>query len=831
MSKNWQRLLAVVVGIVVIGLAGTAGVAHYAVHHGQRFVQESAAAVVLLRSLDHPLDTGSTLAAAQVHWSAAEGELVALRPLIAPFTPYVSTLRHLPGVGVSLGDSVAVWDFAEAVTDLGDALLKVAVRGSVVLDTPHPSSGWVAELSAAYADLTQAIDAYERARLARAQIGDLAWLPPEHAAPLKEVLAQWDEVAPYLSQGLPAARDITQVLPALAGVGTPATYLVLLQTSDELRATGGFITGVGTIKIAEGVVTEVSLQKVTSAEQERPWQQGIAVTGAWVQPPMPLSRYMGLGHWALRDANWSADFPTSARQAAQFWQQEQGETVTGVLALNEQGLEQVLTMIGAVTLADGTVVTANTLKPLTLATVYQGEPSEWANRQGNFSTALASALLIEVERQWQNRLPQWIEQFVAERDKHNILFTVFDPTGAALLRQWGIDGALPSSTDDIDYLYVVEQNVSYNKLSPFIQQNFEYSVVLDTNARPLTSTLTLTSTNQYRNGQGWAEYPATYYSGGRWNGGTRRLESWQGYYGGFTSLYLLDDNRMINVSGFDDDPVTESGLGYLAVGGYIGLHPGEQQQVEWRWQSNGTPSGSGDYQLQIRYQPGASPKTMRIRVEIPPNYMASDIQPAPTTATQDHIVWELPLRRDEVVRLRLIPAGNGLSSRSTATPVATPSAIPSALATAVGPALPIRLEIPALTVDAPIVPVGLEPSGIMASPATAQDVAWYQLGARPGEGSNAVLAGHLDWKGEPGVFQRLKELQLGDLIIIESGTGQFYHYSVQESVVYDVDTAPLDYIFGNTTEDALTLITCTGPYDGNQDIYHQRLIIRAVKEE
>ena len=33
------------------------------------------------------------------------------------------------------------------------------------------------------------------------------------------------------------------------------------------------------------------------------------------EPPHPLREYMGLGSWLLQDANWWADFPTTAAQA------------------------------------------------------------------------------------------------------------------------------------------------------------------------------------------------------------------------------------------------------------------------------------------------------------------------------------------------------------------------------------------------------------------------------------------------------------------------------------------------------------------------------------
>ncbi len=146
------------------------------------------------------------------------------------------------------------------------------------------------------------------------------------------------------------------------------------------------------------------------------------------------------------------------------------------------------------------------------------------------------------------------------------------------------------------------------------------------------------------------------------------------------------------------------------------------------------------------------------------------------------------------------------------------------------PPLPARLIIPAIAVDAPIVSVGLEPSGIMASPAQAHQVGWYQLGPRPGDPSNAVLAGHSTWMQQPGAFARLAELQPGDKVQVESGPGIRYDYVVQDSQVYNNDTAPIAQIFAASPMPMLTMITCVGAYDADRQEYQDRLVVYALGE-
>jgi LPXTG-site transpeptidase (sortase) family protein len=143
------------------------------------------------------------------------------------------------------------------------------------------------------------------------------------------------------------------------------------------------------------------------------------------------------------------------------------------------------------------------------------------------------------------------------------------------------------------------------------------------------------------------------------------------------------------------------------------------------------------------------------------------------------------------------------------------------------PPRPIWITIPAIAVNAPVVPVGLEPGGIMASPGEADIVGWYELGPRPGEPSNAILAGHVNWRGEVGAFARLHELQAGDIIEIQSGPQTGFRYVVESAKTYQADTVPVAEIFGESAEPVLTLITCGGPYDSARQAYRDRLVIRA----
>ena len=141
---------------------------------------------------------------------------------------------------------------------------------------------------------------------------------------------------------------------------------------------------------------------------------------------------------------------------------------------------------------------------------------------------------------------------------------------------------------------------------------------------------------------------------------------------------------------------------------------------------------------------------------------------------------------------------------------------------------PERLVISAIGVDAPLTTKGIDANGLMEVPNGPEDVAWYEFTASPGEGSNVVLSGHLDYRGYgPAVFYRLRELNTGDIIELRAEDGSLHRYAVSASVTYDAATAPATDIVGETSREVVTLITCGGTFNGPPLGYSDRLVVRA----
>ena len=159
------------------------------------------------------------------------------------------------------------------------------------------------------------------------------------------------------------------------------------------------------------------------------------------------------------------------------------------------------------------------------------------------------------------------------------------------------------------------------------------------------------------------------------------------------------------------------------------------------------------------------------------------------------------------------------------TDVAGPADSPSAASTG-----PSRVVISKIGVDAPLVVKGIDASGVMQVPDGPEDVAWYGFTARPGEGGNIVLSGHVDFRGYgPAVFARLRELTRGDIVEVRLRDGSAYQYVVTQSVAYEAEGAPVEEIVGPTSRETVTLITCDGTFNGASLGYSHRLVVRAER--
>jgi sortase A len=139
--------------------------------------------------------------------------------------------------------------------------------------------------------------------------------------------------------------------------------------------------------------------------------------------------------------------------------------------------------------------------------------------------------------------------------------------------------------------------------------------------------------------------------------------------------------------------------------------------------------------------------------------------------------------------------------------------------------VPVRISIPSIKVDTTVEHVGLLENGQMDVPGSFETVGWFEPGIEPGENGNAAIAGHLDHYTGPAVFFNLKNLKIGDHIMVTDENNKTLTFVVQSVESYKTEEAPLQKIFGDADEPHLNLITCDGYFDQETQESERRLVV------
>jgi hypothetical protein len=314
------------------------------------------------------------------------------------------------------------------------------------------------------AHFVRAAQAFDQASQVRSRIRPE--LLPES---IRSQYSMLDENFNLLMVGIKALQSV----PRLLGTGEAQNYLILAQNRDELRATGGFISGIGLVTVEDGKITEFTLG---DSYQIDDFSKG------YPTPPEPLKRFMLADYWVTRDANWSPDFPTTSEQAQALYTLSTGNQTQGVIAFNQLAVERVLEAVGPVQIpgTDEPVTSENVEEYMRQAWApapEEGINQEWWLHRKDFMQLLGNGILEKVLKSGnQEQLSGLGKTIIDLLDRGQLLVYLDEPDAQAALVAGGWDGSVnPGSSD---YLYLVDSNVGFNKVDSIVQRSLNYQVDL-----------------------------------------------------------------------------------------------------------------------------------------------------------------------------------------------------------------------------------------------------------------------------------------------------------------------------------------------------------------
>ncbi|MGC0379179.1 class F sortase [Streptomyces sp. SAI-229] len=149
-------------------------------------------------------------------------------------------------------------------------------------------------------------------------------------------------------------------------------------------------------------------------------------------------------------------------------------------------------------------------------------------------------------------------------------------------------------------------------------------------------------------------------------------------------------------------------------------------------------------------------------------------------------------------------------------------------------AVPDRVVIPGIQVDAPVIPVGLDAEGWVDAPPP-QDpnlAGWFTGAVSPGEKGTAVVVGHVDNAQGPAVFYGLGALKKGNRVEIIRQDGKTAVFEIYGIEVFAKNDFPGDRVYASKGAAELRVITCGGGfspqngYDGNVVVFARLAEVR-----
>ena len=633
--RRWRRWLpprrVTVAAAVVLAAVVLVGVA--ALREALALRSDALAGEQKLRAARSVLESGTAgrtefrltlaqLGEARTHLQAAEVHFDAAGRHRSNLGPALWAASWLPGWAGGAGEVEPLLETSRLLALAGEHIangLTPLVRQ--VDGPPDPNTPAGMRLSAALTEaephLRLALQDLDRAQQARARVDDRRLGGP--LAPARRGLDEFDAEWPSLRGDVVNLVDLAPAARAVLGMDRPRTFAVLGQNSAEIRPTGGFIGSLGIVTLDGGRVRQQDYRSSYSFDNP------LAIV-----PPAPpaLARHIGGGGWLLRDANWSPDFPTSAQAVEYFLLRHQGITVDGVIAFDTYAVGEILRALGPVTVPGfAAPVTADEWYDLATELIYSGDadPQGAQANKGQVLAPMLRAVLDRVQTAGPQELPDLLRALRTAVAGRHILVYFHDPAPATLARRTGADGRL-APPRGADVLYVVDANLSYSKVAPYIRERISYEAWLSPRGVATESRVAVSYQNTVTADTVRRERVQRI-GGAEWDEEWKLLRTEPGVLGTYVRVFIPRSSRLLDLGEDASVPALEEEAGLLSIGRYVRVPAGSSARFEYGYQVPEDLTPRGTYRLQIIKQPGTAGHQLEVRLNLPPGARLRIVSP------------------------------------------------------------------------------------------------------------------------------------------------------------------------------------------------------------
>ena len=343
-----------------------------------------------------------------------------------------TAMREVAGVASTVADAVA-----PVVGIAGDVdLASLGFSGSGM--DLSPFAGLQAPLAAAGLSLS---DAEVRAQ----QIDADAALPP-----LADAVREMRDVITQAATVVGALHGASVLLPPMLGADGARTYVVAMQNNAELRSEGGIVGSLALLRAEDGRITIV--------------RQASTADFPALDAPLPLSDSTlalfdeGPGRH-IQNVTSIPDFTEAGPVLAQRWEQQFGERIDGVVAIDAVVASHLLRAAGSIAFGPFTA-DADTIVPILLSDVYATvpDPTEQDIVFGQAASALFSVALSGSDPK------QLIAALAVSADENRIRIWSAHEDEQEMLAASTLGGALPTDGERGPYVGVLLNDATGGKM-------------------------------------------------------------------------------------------------------------------------------------------------------------------------------------------------------------------------------------------------------------------------------------------------------------------------------------------------------------------------------
>jgi len=452
------------------------------------------------------------------------------------------------------------------------------------------------------------------------------------------------------------SRDFP-IMAKMLGSNRPQKYLLIFENNSEIRAGGGFIGSYGILDIEDGKIKNLFIDGIFNPDGQ---------LNEKIVPPIPIQKISAA--WSMHDANWFADFPTSAKKVALFYEKTGGPTVDGVIAITPSVIEKMLKITGPIEMEKYSIVISaeNFLMEtqLQVEELYDAEENKPKKFLADLAPKIINKLFNTENLSAQEKIERYFEIVsLAEksfREKH-IIFYHRDGEIESMIIKRGWGGQVLNSSGD--YLSVVNSNINGYKTDAVIDERIIHNAEILSDGSIIDTVRVIRKHTGGRSDYDWYNRVNSNYMRVYAPIGSVLLEAkghtWQDYEPPIDYSDFKTDPDVAEIeSSLKIDPETGTHIfeeaGKTVFGNWVYVSPGETVEVMYKYRLpykidfDGFTKPADKYSILIQKQLGSIGSKFSGSIKLPDGWNTVWNSPGLNFESQNESAIETDLKVDRI---------------------------------------------------------------------------------------------------------------------------------------------------------------------------------------